>query len=151
MAQLRIDSRAFTHPKIMKAGNAATGLWVRLAGWAARYTPGDWRVPGYLARDYGTAAQMRRLVTSGLAIRVGDEYELDAELLGWCRSDARAAIPSEQRQRIYDRDGNACLKCGARDDLTLDHIHPWSLYGPDTDENLRTLCRSCNSSKGAKV
>lgn len=151
MAQLKIDSRAFTHPKIVKAGNAATGLWIRLAGWVAQYRPDCWRVPGDLVHSYGTSAQARRLVASGLATRIGDEYELDPELLGWCRSDGRAAIPTEQRQRIYERDGHACLRCGATDDLTLDHIHPWSLYGPDTDDNLRTLCRPCNSSKGARV
>ncbi len=36
-------------------------------------------------------------------------------------------------------------------DLSLDHIYPWSLGGPDTVENLRVLCRSCNSRKGANV
>ena len=151
MALLKIDSRAFTHPKIVKAGNAATGLWIRLAGWAAQYRADDWRVPGDLVRNYGTASQTRRMVACGLAVRIGAEYELDSELLGWCRSDTRAAIPAEQRQRIYERDGHACLRCGAAEDLTLDHIHPWSLYGPDTDDNLRTLCRSCNSAKGARV
>ena len=151
MANLKIHSQTFTHPKIVMAGNAATGLWVRLSTWAVRYHPGDWRVPGELARSYGTPAQIRRMVAAGLATPVGPEYLLDDELLTWERNDSRATIPAEQRQRIYDRDGNACLRCGATDDLTLDHLRPWSLYGPDTDENLRTLCRSCNSSKGAKV
>lgn len=151
MASLKIHDRMFTHPKIVMAGNAATGLWVRLASWAAHYQPGNWLVPGELARSYGTPAQIRRMVAARLAVPHPDGYELDDELLTWVRSDSRAAIPAEQRQRIYDRDGNACLKCGVTDDLTLDHIHPWSLYGPDTDDNLRLLCRSCNSSKGARI
>ncbi|MFJ3037761.1 HNH endonuclease [Streptomyces tendae] len=151
MPTLKIHSRMFTHPKILMAGNAATGLWVRLAAWAVHYHPGDWHVPADLTRKYGTPAQIRRMVAAGLAAPAADGYELDAELLAWARDDNRAAIPAEQRRRIYDRDGNACLLCGTTDDLTLDHIHPWSLYGPDTDDNLRTLCRPCNSSKGAKV
>lgn len=63
----------------------------------------------------------------------------------------RKAIPDALRQAVYDRDGNACLHCGATERLSLDHIHPWSLGGPDTLDNLQTLCRSCNSRKGARV
>ncbi|MBA2626071.1 MAG: HNH endonuclease [Acidimicrobiia bacterium] len=36
-----------------------------------------------------------------------------------------------------------CSSCGAREDLTVDHIVPRSLEG-----GLATLCRSCNGSKG---
>jgi hypothetical protein len=151
MPTLKIHARTFTHPKVVMAGNAATGLWVRLAAWAVRYHPGDWHIPADLTRNYGTPAQIRRMVGAGLATPTADGFQLDDELLAWARDDNRAPIPAEQRRRIYDRDGNACLLCGATDDLTLDHIHPWSLYGPDTDDNLRTLCRPCNSSKGAKV
>ncbi|MQT03132.1 HNH endonuclease [Streptomyces jumonjinensis] len=56
-----------------------------------------------------------------------------------------------QRERIYSRDGHRCGRCGATDDLTLDHIHPRSRAGGDSDENLATLCRSCNSAKGARI
>lgn len=63
----------------------------------------------------------------------------------------RPYIPDELRLRVYTRDGFRCLRCGTAEDLSLDHIYPWSLGGPDTEENLQTLCRPCNSSKGAKV
>lgn len=61
----------------------------------------------------------------------------------WIRPSLRAAV--------YERDGNTCLHCGATEALTLDHIHPWSLGGEDTFENLQTLCRSCNSKKGGRA
>lgn len=38
-----------------------------------------------------------------------------------------------------------CEDCGATDDLTADHVIPRSL-----EAGLRTLCRSCNSSKQDK-
>lgn len=66
-------------------------------------------------------------------------------------SHARPAIPQAVRAAVFARDGRACLICIATEDLTLDHIYPWSLGGPDTVENLRVLCRRCNSSKGARV
>lgn len=154
MTLLKINSQTLSHPKIMLAGNAAVGLWMRLASWAVRYHPGDWRVPGELVRSYSTPVQLRRMVAAGLATLVGDDYELDHELLGWSRGDVRAArpaIPADVRRRVFERDGRACLECAATEDLTLDHIYPWSLGGPDTEDNLRVLCRSCNSKKGAKI
>ena len=42
-----------------------------------------------------------------------------------------------------------CLHCGTRRYLSLDHIIAESRGGPSTIENLQTLCRSCNSKKGA--
>jgi hypothetical protein len=63
----------------------------------------------------------------------------------------RAPISDGVRDFVFDRDGHACRLCGATEDLTLDHIHPWSLGGPDTPDNLRVLCRPCNSSKGDRV
>ena len=73
-----------------------------------------------------------------------------ARLINAYRSQ-RPAIPAVLRQRVYERDGNQCLSCGAADDLSLDHIYPYSLGGPDTFANLQTLCRPCNSRKGVRV
>lgn len=63
----------------------------------------------------------------------------------------RPPIPLKLRLAVYERDGWACVECGSADDLTLDHLHPWSLGGEDTYENLRALCRPCNSRKGAQI
>lgn len=69
----------------------------------------------------------------------------------WNILDSRRQMPPEVRYAVYERDGYRCVKCFSGDDITLDHIHPYSKGGQDTVENLRVLCRSCNSSKGAKV
>lgn len=67
------------------------------------------------------------------------------------RFQDRPAIPDAVRQFIYDRDGRRCLHCGTTTELSLDHIHPYSLGGSDEPDNLQTLSRPCNSKKGARV
>lgn len=62
----------------------------------------------------------------------------------------RAKIPRRIRELVYRRDGHRCRRCGSQQDLSLDHIEPWSFGGSDDLENLQTLCRSCNSRKGAR-
>lgn len=69
----------------------------------------------------------------------------------WKFAYRREPISPMLRERIYSRDGFACIECRSRTDLTLDHIYPWSLGGPDSEDNLQTLCRPCNSRKGATV
>lgn len=53
------------------------------------------------------------------------------------------------RKEVFERDLYRCIACSTHLDLTLDHKIPESLGGQDTFENLQTMCRSCNSSKGA--
>lgn len=60
-------------------------------------------------------------------------------------------IPNSLKKQVFERDEYRCQDCGTHIDLSIDHIHPESKGGSSTEENLRTLCRSCNSSKGAKV
>lgn len=55
------------------------------------------------------------------------------------------------RNEVFSRYGSACLKCGANDNIALDHIKPVSKGGLDTIENLQPLCQSCNSSKGTQT
>ncbi|MDX2800114.1 HNH endonuclease [Streptomyces scabiei] len=63
----------------------------------------------------------------------------------------RLGISATKRARIMSRDGNRCQKCGATDDLTIDHIQHWSRGGTNADSNLRVLCRSCNSQRSDGV
>lgn len=140
-----------SHPAVVAAGNNGTGLYVRLATWALRYRVKTWIVPAELARDYGTPASVRRMVAAGLATAVDSGYQLRNDLIKARRDDWRAHIPAALRDQVMARDGHRCVECGSTYDLTLDHILPWSLGGPDTEENLRVLCRSCNSRKGDRV
>jgi hypothetical protein len=56
-----------------------------------------------------------------------------------------------RRERIYDRDGWACVFCGTSESLTLDHIVPRSRGGTDRLDNLQTACRRCNGLKAAYI
>ncbi len=54
------------------------------------------------------------------------------------------------REYIIEREmPNCCIYCGAKRDLSYDHLIPLSRGGPDTPDNLVLACKSCNSSKGA--
>jgi hypothetical protein len=62
---------------------------------------------------------------------------------------SRNPIIPHLREWIIDRDLNKCCACGATEDLTVDHVFPVILGGKTNPDNLQTLCRSCNSSKGS--
>jgi hypothetical protein len=55
------------------------------------------------------------------------------------------------RISVYRRDRFTCQHCGVQRELSIDHIHPFSKGGSTIFENLQTLCRRCNSRKGARV
>ncbi len=83
------------------------------------------------------------------------------------RSDLTSRVWKAQSARVTARDGQ-CVSCGATDDLTADHVEAfktrkdrleaetgraWTdseVAGSYTDDELVTLCRSCNSRKGAR-
>lgn len=55
-----------------------------------------------------------------------------------------------RRQAVYDRDGGRCRVCAAdvpRDAFEVDHIIPRASGGPDTLDNLQTICGPCHRLK----
>ena len=47
-------------------------------------------------------------------------------------------------------DFHRCLSCGRAGDLTLDHLVPRALHGPEDEKNAVWICPSCNASRGAR-
>lgn len=66
----------------------------------------------------------------------------------FCTQRPEKKVPEARRKAVIARDGHRCLACGATEDLTVDHIKHQSRGGGHEIENLRTLCRSCNSRRG---
>ncbi len=62
-----------------------------------------------------------------------------------------SGVTRTQRARIYSRDDFTCQSCGSKEHLCIDHILPVSRGGDSSDDNLQTLCMSCNTSKGNKL
>jgi 5-methylcytosine-specific restriction endonuclease McrA len=58
------------------------------------------------------------------------------------------------KRNIFLRDEFSCQYCGIpvkESDATLDHVHPVSLGGKNTWENLTTACKPCNWNKSNRV
>ena len=63
----------------------------------------------------------------------------------------RKPIPGKTRLAVFERDAYRCVICQSWQDLTIDHIHPVAHGGNNHIDNLQTMCRRCNSAKGARV
>jgi HNH endonuclease len=86
-----------------------------------------------------------------IGIEVGPPYRfyLDVSAPPEPRYEKRK-MSAGLRWRVYERDGFKCVKCGVQKNLTVDHIIPEAKGGQAVLENLQTLCKSHNSSKGTK-
>jgi hypothetical protein len=85
--------------------------------------------------------------------RIFEEEMLAVGLLRSSRpSNAYAKQPIGRKlsKAVFERDEYRCVSCGSHIDLCCDHIISEHDGGPTTLDNLQTMCRSCNSSKGKK-
>lgn len=58
---------------------------------------------------------------------------------------ARIEIPESDRMAVLSV--GACVYCGSRELLTVDHVIPWSWGGSNDLSNLQCLCWPCNQGK----
>jgi 5-methylcytosine-specific restriction endonuclease McrA len=59
--------------------------------------------------------------------------------------------PAFTRFNVFLRDRFTCQYCGAKEDLTFDHVIPRSKGGLTTWENVVAACSPCNLKKGDKL
>lgn len=55
------------------------------------------------------------------------------------------------RNRVFRRDNHQCVYCGAKKDLTIDHVIPKSRGGKNDWFNLVTSCSKCNLKKADRT
>ncbi|MEU0808754.1 mucin-2 [Streptomyces sp. NPDC005970] len=65
MPHFAVDESAHAHRKVMRAGNAAFGLWVRFGSYACDHLT-DGVIPAEIAAMYGTAPQLAKLTKLGM-------------------------------------------------------------------------------------
>ena len=59
--------------------------------------------------------------------------------------------PKFSRSNVYLRDLFTCQYCGARNELTFDHLLPKSKGGKTDWGNVVTACSDCNVKKGGRL
>lgn len=62
-----------------------------------------------------------------------------------------ARNPAFTRFNVFLRDRFSCQYCGAREELTFDHVVPRSRGGLTTWENVVAACSPCNLRKGGQM
>lgn len=75
MSWFKIDDKFHSHPKVLEAGNAAIGLYVRCGAYCAAHLT-DGKVPKNLAKTYGNLGEIRALLRVGLWVETDDGYEM---------------------------------------------------------------------------
>lgn len=63
----------------------------------------------------------------------------------------REPIPQDILDKVWNRDGGKCVKCGSQEKIEFDHIIPFSKGGSNTYRNLQILCEKCNRQKSNSI
>lgn len=109
MPWFKLDENFANHPKVAKAGNAATGLWVRCATYSAQYLT-DGHIPVDVAHSYGRTREIDALLAAGLWVQNGDGEYLMPDYLEYNPSKEqvlaeRAANRERQARRRRGQSG----------------------------------------------
>ncbi|MFF9568468.1 hypothetical protein [Streptomyces sp. NPDC014685] len=116
-----VDDGAHSHPKILRATNAAVGLWTRVGSYVAQHLT-DGHVPGEVAKMYGSAPQIKKLVTVELwhehghtcprcpAVRPGDYFMHDYRESG---NPSRAEVLARRKRAAEKKQRQRAAQSGA--------------------------------------
>lgn len=118
MPWFKVDDALATHDKVLMAGNAAMGLWVRAGAWSAQHlTDGD--VPMHAVRLLGSKGQAEALVRSGLWLHTAvgyrfhewDDYQPSRDHIEKVREERRKAgrLGGQKSGQKRSKDEATCL------------------------------------------
>lgn len=96
MPWFKVDDGFHCHPKAMRAGTAALGLWVRCGSWSAQQLTEGF-VPDEIVKLYGTQATAKALVAAGLFERVDGGYQMHQFLE---RNPSREKVEEERAAAV---------------------------------------------------
>lgn len=170
---IRVDSVMPQHTKVKRLARKlgdpseegrtlACGILLRLWCWAARLAE-DGVVSKYepeeVADEVGWSRDPEELMESLIESGWIDETPEGPVIHDWnewqgsiLRRRVFAKLRAQARRGASGIEaGSECAMCGSDDRLAVDHIIPIARGGDNSPENLRTLCRSCNSEKGSKL
>lgn len=106
MTWFKVDDTLALHAKVVAAGNAAMGLWVRAGSWSAQQLSEGF-VPDHIAKMLGSRAEIQRLVDAHLWTREEGGYQF------WQWADD-GRQPTKQQVEA-DRAANRARQKRARD------------------------------------
>lgn len=115
MTWFKVDDNLTFHPKVIAAGNAAMGLWVR-AGALCAHNLTDGFVAQSVARKLGSRTSIQQLISTGLWLEVEGGYRFhdwsdsqpSKEQIQEQRRSTRARVARwRERNAVTDEDGNA--------------------------------------------
>ncbi|NUH35302.1 hypothetical protein HUF15_00710 [Streptomyces samsunensis] len=109
MPHFAVDESAHAHRKVMRAGNAAFGLWVRFGSYACDHLT-DGMVPAEIAAMYGTAPQLAKLTKLGMLHSAGHECprcaqpeEGDYVLHDYLGPNPSRAVVEQRREKAAEK------------------------------------------------
>lgn len=109
MAWVRIDDSIFLHEKIVTAGNAAVGAWLRMLAWSANHLT-DGAIPAKIAAvmSDGDMDAVEALVDCGLLEQTDRGYSIHDYL----KYNPPASEVKEQREAVSEARRQAGLRSG---------------------------------------
>src|ERR1700737_3693197 len=116
MSWFRVDDGFHCHPKVMRAGPPAAGLYVRCGSYCAQQLS-DLVIPAEIAKLYGTPAMVRALLKEGLWMPHPEGYEM-RDYLDYNRSASQVKV---ERHAASERQKKARDAATSRRDKTVTH------------------------------